>query len=172
MSVGQTGRHLTLSDALSLFSDHLVDVRKACVQNLQVVQSKPGTELDVDKPITRAAIREHLVYLDVQKRSSNLERVIRRIDGRKQYMRKGGVTDEMIQRAREYPIKELFIELTGDTPHRGMAQCPFHDDSSPSLSLRFKNRYHCFGCDEKGDTISLYMKINNVSFLDAVKALQ
>ena len=33
----------------------------------------------------------------------------------------------------------------------GMACCPFHDDTHPSMKL--DERYYCFGCHASGDTI-------------------
>jgi hypothetical protein len=82
-----------------------------------------------------------------------------------------GVSDAQIENAREYPIQDLFTELV-NTPIRGdMAKCPFHPDKTASLSLRRHNRFHCFGCDAKGDTIAFYMKINGVDFMTAVDYL-
>ncbi len=75
-----------------------------------------------------------------------------------------GISAEMIQQAKTYPITEL-IE------HRNlMAICPFHNDKSPSLNLK-KNFYYCHGCGEHGDVIDFVMKQKNVSFKQAVEAL-
>jgi len=74
------------------------------------------------------------------------------------------VTDEMIQRAKEFPITEL-IE------HKRMwALCPFHPDTKPSLFLK-NNFYHCFVCEANGDTIDLVKQIYSVDFKTAVKVL-
>lgn len=77
----------------------------------------------------------------------------------------GEVTQQMIERAREFPIDQL-IESK-----RFWAKCPFHADTKPSLYLK-KNFFHCFVCEENGDTIKLTQHIYNVDFKTAVKMLQ
>src|SRR5690606_9802132 len=50
--------------------------------------------------------------------------------------------------------------------------CPFHDERTPSLHVRpAVGRYHCFGCGEGGDVISFVMKIDGMSFQEAVEYL-
>ena len=82
-----------------------------------------------------------------------------------------GVTDTQIENAREHPIQDLFTELVNTPIKGGMAKCPFHPDSTASLSLRRHNRFHCFGCQVKGDSIDLYMKLTDCDFLTAVNKL-
>lgn len=162
-----TAETCTLSTALSLFEDHLPDIRKACVENAQAIQTLPHKRLEDDDEISVESIWLHVNYLTVQEKTAPLLRTINRIDARKR-RHSGGVTDAMIETAKNYPIKELV-----DTPIKGgMTRCPFHDDKTASLSLRRYNRYRCFGCDERGSVIDFYMKINNVKFTDAVRALQ
>ena len=75
------------------------------------------------------------------------------------------ITSEMIEQARAYPIQNL-IDVK-----RGKARCPFHEDRNPSLGIKY-NRYFCFSCGAKGNVIDLLMNRDNLSFIDAVKALQ
>lgn len=43
-----------------------------------------------------------------------------------------------------------------------IAKCPFHDDSNPSFSVDLTSgKYHCFGCEEKGNFISFKAKLDN-----------
>ena len=50
--------------------------------------------------------------------------------------------------------------------------CPFHDERSPSFHVRpGVGRYHCFGCGEGGDVISFIMKLDGMSFVEAVEYL-
>ncbi|MBK2043734.1 DNA primase, partial [Allofrancisella guangzhouensis] len=50
--------------------------------------------------------------------------------------------------------------------------CPFHNEKTPSFFVTpDKNFFHCFGCQESGDTITFIEKINNLDFVDAVKTL-
>lgn len=52
------------------------------------------------------------------------------------------------------------------------AVCPFHGDSAPSFSLNAeKGLWHCFGCGAGGNLIHFVMKIENISFTDALKRL-
>jgi len=64
------------------------------------------------------------------------------------------------------------VELTG----RGqgfMGCCPFHDDSTPSLSVGgVPDRFHCFGCGAGGDVIEYVHRFTGLSFTGAVQALQ
>ena len=50
--------------------------------------------------------------------------------------------------------------------------CPFHDERSPSFHVRPSvGRYHCFGCGEGGDVITFVMKLDGLSFVEAVEYL-
>jgi len=50
--------------------------------------------------------------------------------------------------------------------------CPFHNEKSPSFFVTpDKNFFHCFGCQESGDSLTFVKKINNLEFIDAVKNL-
>jgi len=64
------------------------------------------------------------------------------------------------------------VELT----QRGqgfMGCCPFHDDSTPSLSVGgVPDRFHCFGCGAGGDVIEYVHRFTGLSFTGAVQALQ
>ena len=46
-----------------------------------------------------------------------------------------------------------------------MGRCPFHEDTTPSLSVEpEKGLYHCFGCGESGDVFDLVMKTRGYPF--------
>jgi len=50
--------------------------------------------------------------------------------------------------------------------------CPFHGEKTPSFHVSAdKQLYHCFGCGEGGTIINFVMKMENLSFLEAVKFL-
>lgn len=50
--------------------------------------------------------------------------------------------------------------------------CPFHTEKSPSFTVNAdKQIYYCFGCGEGGNEISFLMKIQNISFPEAVRKL-
>src|ERR1035437_7982346 len=64
------------------------------------------------------------------------------------------------------------VELT----QRGrgfMGCCPFHDDSTASLSVGgIPERFHCFGCGASGDVIEYVARFTGLAFIDAVQALE
>jgi hypothetical protein len=63
------------------------------------------------------------------------------------------------------------IPVTGSGP-RHTARCPFHDDQSPSLSVYLdSNRYYCFACGARGDTIALVQQLEGLNFREAVARL-
>ncbi len=46
--------------------------------------------------------------------------------------------------------------------------CPFHDDKNPSLHINHKNGkwiWHCFGCNEHGNTFDFLQKIDGSDFI-------
>ena len=50
--------------------------------------------------------------------------------------------------------------------------CPFHNEKSPSFSVSpHKQMYYCFGCGEGGNVISLLMKYENYTFIEAMEVL-
>ncbi|GHE78325.1 DNA primase [Streptomyces longispororuber] len=50
--------------------------------------------------------------------------------------------------------------------------CPFHDEKSPSFQVSpAKGLFHCFGCQEGGDTITFVMKVDHLTFSEAVERL-
>lgn len=59
-------------------------------------------------------------------------------------------------------------------PARGdmWACCPFHGEKTPSFHVREKeDHFYCFGCHESGSTIDFVMKMDRLSFPEAVEAL-
>ncbi len=75
------------------------------------------------------------------------------------------ITDDDITTAKEYPIENI-IEFK-----KGKALCPFHDDHNPSMSVK-NNRYRCWSCGAKGDSINLVMELQKLEFREAVKYLK
>jgi DNA primase len=64
-----------------------------------------------------------------------------------------------------------YVDLRPMSGHfRG--HCPFHDDGTPSFVVYPKTgTFHCFGCQKHGDVITFLMTIANLTFLQAVEAL-
>ena len=50
--------------------------------------------------------------------------------------------------------------------------CPFHQEKTPSFSVHATRQfYHCFGCGASGDVFSFVQKIENITFVEAVRAV-
>jgi DNA primase len=50
--------------------------------------------------------------------------------------------------------------------------CPFHQEKTPSFSVHATRQYyHCFGCGISGDVFSFVQKIENITFVEAVRAV-
>ena len=50
--------------------------------------------------------------------------------------------------------------------------CPFHNEKTPSFYVNDdKQFYHCFGCGAHGDIIGFTMRLENLSFPDAIENL-
>jgi len=77
---------------------------------------------------------------------------------------KGKITEEDIQRAKEYPFENL-IEV-----NRNFGICPYHEDKHPSFFVK-NNWGHCFTCNKSVDTIQFVMDMQNLTFIEAVRFL-
>lgn len=75
----------------------------------------------------------------------------------------GKMTTAMIKTAAEVPIEEFT-----DTGFNGFTECIFHNENTPSMHIT-RNKFYCFGCNAKGDTINYVMKLKNISLKKAVK---
>lgn len=87
----------------------------------------------------------------------------------------GMINDDIIQKVNDSSdlvdivSKYLSLKRTGGN-YVGL--CPFHNEKTPSFTVsKTKQLFHCFGCGEGGDAISFIMKMENLSFIDAVKFL-
>jgi DNA primase len=75
----------------------------------------------------------------------------------------------MIERAKAYPIENLLEE---EPSQNGKYLCPLHTEKTASLHIyKENNTWHCFGCGEGGDSISLYRAISGCSFIEAINFL-
>src|ERR1700683_1038744 len=50
--------------------------------------------------------------------------------------------------------------------------CPFHNEKTPSFSIYGDHQFFkCFGCDAKGDVFNFVMKLEGLTFWEALKKL-
>ena len=70
-------------------------------------------------------------------------------------------------------VKELssYIELKRSGANY-LGKCPFHDDSTPSLSVsEQKQMWKCFGCGKGGDVVKFVSLYENISYMEALSKL-
>ena len=85
--------------------------------------------------------------------------------------------EELKERIKKTIPLEIFLQREGiklipSGESKFMANCPFHDDKNPSLSIdTVKQLWHCFGCNEGGDIFSFVMKKRGVDFKEALEYL-
>ncbi|NQT11583.1 MAG: toprim domain-containing protein [Planctomycetes bacterium] len=64
------------------------------------------------------------------------------------------------------------IELKGHGTGDYVGRCPFHEEDEPSFIVTpSKNLFHCMGCDAGGSVIDLVMKLDGLTFREAVDKL-
>ena len=87
----------------------------------------------------------------------------------------GRIPDEIIQRIRD---RVDLVELVGrivslkraGRSYKGL--CPFHGEKTPSFHVNpDRGSYYCFGCQEGGDAFAFVMKVENLTFTEAVRSL-
>jgi len=80
--------------------------------------------------------------------------------------------DEVRQRTDIKEVVDGYVTLKGAGLGSFKGLCPFHDERSPSFTVRPQvGRYHCFGCGEDGDVIAFVQKLDHTSFHEAVEKL-
>ena len=79
---------------------------------------------------------------------------------------------EVRDKARIDEVVSQYVTLrnAGGGSQKGL--CPFHDEKSPSFNVNPTRQFwHCFGCGEGGDVFNFLMKIDGLSFVEAVERL-
>ena len=75
-----------------------------------------------------------------------------------------------------HPLAEVVSAARVELRRRGhglMGCCPFHDDTTASLSVDgVPDRFHCFGCGASGDVIDFVRRLHGLTFPEAVAHLE
>jgi hypothetical protein len=85
------------------------------------------------------------------------------------------IPDEIIQQIRDrvdlVDLVGRFVTLKkAGRNYKGL--CPFHGEKTPSFNVSpDRQGFYCFGCQEGGNAITFLMKIENLSFPEAARAL-
>jgi DNA primase len=62
------------------------------------------------------------------------------------------------------------LKKSGRDTYKGL--CPFHQEKTPSFNVHESRQYfYCFGCQANGDVLAFVMKIEGISFYEALKSL-
>jgi len=169
-----TTNSMRVTKAIDIFHDNLDEIADALVTNLDM-------DLEtLEKEYLEASMPEHWIAEEVKKltieerfgkRIRTLKHVQRAIHARDfPSVAQNHITDADIERAKEYPIEELYPgDLTRGTLKKG--RCPFHSEKTASFFIK-NNRYRCYGCGVYGDSIDFYQKLHNVTFKEAIRQLQ
>ncbi|MFI1399926.1 DNA primase [Streptomyces sp. NPDC020681] len=88
----------------------------------------------------------------------------------------GRINDDDVKAVRDaVPIDAVvseYLQLRSAGGGNLKGLCPFHDEKSPSFQVSpSKGLFHCFGCQEGGDTIAFVMKIDHLTFSETVERL-
>ncbi len=172
-----------LTCALTIIRDadlsELPDIKESIATSLlsdisKCKRRKPTGNIILDE--VRSWVDEYRIKIT----SADRLRMIEKIVSRQQRGDKpiaGGINEEMIERAREYPIEQLITTRIFGSSGKwaGCTYCPLPDhkgERTPSFFIDKNNKWKCFGCGERGSVIDLYMKLNGVNFIKAIKELQ
>jgi hypothetical protein len=94
------------------------------------------------------------------------------IEEKTEEMNKLGLTQEQIDQAKSIGIQDVFEGRLRKAGSRYYGLCPFHKESTASFVIfENDNSFYCFGCNANGDVLDFYMKLHEVNFPSAVKAL-
>jgi DNA primase len=65
-----------------------------------------------------------------------------------------------------------YVKLRKSGAQNYSGLCPFHKEKTGSFSVNANHGYfYCFGCHEKGDVFTFVMKLENISFPEAIRVV-
>jgi hypothetical protein len=149
------GQREQLQHKLMQCTNQLHSAPRSAVLGLELLRDEYGEQLaELEALIKKIAFQIHsLTHTDEQGAAANGSRA--------------GVNDSQIARAKEYPIAEL-LEVNS----AGFAKCPFHNEKTASLKV-YKNQgtWWCYSENAGGDVIALVMRLEDLTFTQAVRRL-
>lgn len=150
---------LSFKEAKLYFKD-LIDAKKAEIKRNQ----EKLTEWKNTPPFCNEATENFCKEVEIGKRKEieNFERLLKRLDMRKKHL--DNRQDLNIEQAKQKPISH-FLDFNGS----GFAKCLWHNEKTPSMRYYDKsNSVYCFSCQEHHDVIDVVMKLNNLTFKEAI----
>ncbi len=119
-------------------------------------------DIDIVTKLTMAAIYGN----EIEQAEENLKRLKRLLIAYDPPpVSKDAVTDADIERARQFPIRQL-VKTRGNN-----TLCLWHNDRHPSMHLYKDNHAYCFVCSKYANAIDFAMQMNSMQFIPAVQWL-
>jgi len=115
------------------------------------------------------------VVSELTRRIRHLQGIIAELKRRQdQKTKKGRPNPDAIEKARRHSLANLCnrygVTLRREGP-RLRGHCPFHEDHEPSFVVYPDNRWYCFGCGANGDSINFVMRMEGITFVEALRRL-
>src|SRR5512143_2896586 len=99
----------------------------------------------------------------------------KRAIGRKNGLKMSMIPDDKVQEVRE---RAAILDVIADYVNlrksgaNYLGLCPFHGEKTPSFNVNpGRAIFHCFGCGAGGNAFSFIMRIEGLSFPEAVKLM-
>lgn len=164
---------ITMKEVFEAFKD--CEYSRACVdRNIKIInkgmneakQMKIGYGIMGYNPATTAVLRVAVDCLHPYRLTGPMAKHLTWLNQYKNMLRGG--EDINIEKAKNVRIEGLY---DWNKKRGRMVSCPFHEDKTPSAKINDNNTYKCFSCGVFLDSIGFVQKLNNLSFIEAVKYL-
>jgi len=140
------------------------------------VRNRLVKELTVYKPF----LRQHpfnKYFMMVDERTNRVNEIDKYLNFTRQVGNDNAdrITESDIERARQVPIESLYSFAKVQRSSKTIKTCcPFHNDEKPSMVIyKDTNSFYCFSqCQVGGDAIAFLMKLEGLSFVEAVGRLK
>ena len=87
-------------------------------------------------------------------------------------MNSHGISDSIREKLDIVDVVRDYIPELRKAGRNYKAACPFHNEKTPSFNVsQDKQFFYCFGCSEGGDMFTFVMKIEGLTFVEAMKKL-
>lgn len=146
---------------LLMTSYEVLDFYKSVYTTTESLFSK-----NLSERIFEEALNEETMGKAIKSREKRIREYRRMLATGQPSVSKDKLSEEDIDRARNYPIEELLTE----PPKRGFIHCPFHQEKTPSCRV-FSDHIHCYGCGKHLNAIGYLMEKQGMNFIDSVKYL-
>jgi hypothetical protein len=84
----------------------------------------------------------------------------------------GRLPEDEIERAKSFPIQDLYVGKLRKVGSRLVGKCPFHEENTASFVIFTNdNHFYCFGCHVSGTVLDFVMKTQKKSLKDAILTL-